>query len=289
MSFLGAVSDVVGWIYFLCWSASFYPQLFLNWKRKTVIGLSFDYLNYNFLGFFAYSVFNCSFYFSSVVQDEYFDRHGGDDIPVELNDVVFAVHALAITSVIILQCFIYEKGPNNTNSLWCMSVCTVIWIISYIFLLLACTSVMSLLNYMYWFSYVKLFITFVKYVPQAFMNWKRKSTIGWSIWQVTLDFSGGIFSLAQVLINAIDTGNWGYITGNWSKIGLSFFSLFFDSIFLVQHYVLYPQRDEASWRTAWNETVDMLFGKDKARFLLVNDDSAPKSESKALYASGELP
>lgn len=31
---LQVVSDIIGWIYFLVWSASFYGQLLLNYKRK---------------------------------------------------------------------------------------------------------------------------------------------------------------------------------------------------------------------------------------------------------------
>lgn len=37
------ISTSVGWTYFLAWSVSFYPQVWLNWKRKSVVGLSFDY------------------------------------------------------------------------------------------------------------------------------------------------------------------------------------------------------------------------------------------------------
>lgn len=31
---LNIVSEVIGWIYFAAWSISFYPQVYLNWKRK---------------------------------------------------------------------------------------------------------------------------------------------------------------------------------------------------------------------------------------------------------------
>jgi hypothetical protein len=31
---LNVISDVVGWIYFVAWSVSFYPQIYNNWKRK---------------------------------------------------------------------------------------------------------------------------------------------------------------------------------------------------------------------------------------------------------------
>lgn len=34
-----------------------------------------------------------------------------------------------------------------------------------------------------------------EYVPQARMNYVRKSTVGWSIGNILLDFTGGILSL----------------------------------------------------------------------------------------------
>lgn len=40
------------------------------------------------------------------------------------------------------------------------------------------------------------------------MNYKRKSTIGWSIGNVLLDFTGGILSMLQMLLNAYNYGNW---------------------------------------------------------------------------------
>ena len=31
---LNIISDIVGWIYFIAWSVSFYPQIYDNWRRK---------------------------------------------------------------------------------------------------------------------------------------------------------------------------------------------------------------------------------------------------------------
>lgn len=31
------VSEVIGWIYFLAWSLSFYPQIFINYQRKSYL------------------------------------------------------------------------------------------------------------------------------------------------------------------------------------------------------------------------------------------------------------
>jgi cystinosin len=55
-------------------------------------------------------------------------------------------------------------------------------------------------------SYIKLIVTVVKYCPQAVMNYQRKSTTGWSIGTVLLDFAGGIFSLLQMILNSWNYG-----------------------------------------------------------------------------------
>ncbi len=31
---LDTFSQIIGWIYFVAWSISFYPQIYENWKRK---------------------------------------------------------------------------------------------------------------------------------------------------------------------------------------------------------------------------------------------------------------
>ncbi|VDM64194.1 unnamed protein product [Angiostrongylus costaricensis] len=59
---------LVGWSYFLAWSISFYPQIFLNIRRQSVVGLNFDFLLLNIIGFAAYSAYNLFMYFDDNVQ-----------------------------------------------------------------------------------------------------------------------------------------------------------------------------------------------------------------------------
>lgn len=102
------ISFIVGWIYFVAWSVSFYPQIWINFKRKSVVGLNFDFLALNLLGHTLYAIFNCSLYWIGYIQDEYFQRFPRGVNPVELNDVVFSLHASAITAVTVIQCFSLE-------------------------------------------------------------------------------------------------------------------------------------------------------------------------------------
>lgn len=90
------------------------------------------------------------------------------------------------------------------------------------------------------------------------MNYKRKSTLGWSIGNIFLDFTGGSLSMLQMFLNAHNYSNyfkWSYkfscmliywILDDWqsffgdpTKFGLGLFSVVFDIFFIFQHYVLY--------------------------------------------------
>jgi cystinosin len=97
----------------------------------------------------------------------------------------------------------------------------------------------NLSHSIYAFGYVKLICTMIKYMPQVWVNYKRKSTVGWSINQILLDLVGGILSLAQLVIDSSLQGDWSGITGNPTKLGLSNVSMVFDIIFITQHYILY--------------------------------------------------
>lgn len=50
MGFLPILSALFGWVYFLCWSASFYPQALLNWRRQSTSGTTVDFPLLNVLG-----------------------------------------------------------------------------------------------------------------------------------------------------------------------------------------------------------------------------------------------
>jgi cystinosin len=71
----------------------------LNWQRKSVVGLSFDFLALNFLGFICYSVYNVALLASPAVRAEYRRQMGGSP-GVRLNDAIFAVHAALMTSAV---------------------------------------------------------------------------------------------------------------------------------------------------------------------------------------------
>lgn len=236
-------SDIIGWVYFVAWSISFYPQVYTNWKRKAVTGLSFDYEFYNILGFSCLSLYNGFFFWSEEIQRQYSERFNEEAPKVAINDVFFGFHAVALTIIHIAQIAMYDRGRQKVS--WFAifvisgaSTAAIIWSI------LVWRGYSQWLDVLYFLSYIKLGLTFIKYLPQVYLNWKRKSTVGWNIFNILLDFTGGFLSLCQLLIDCWVDNDWSGITGNIVKFGLGFVSMFFDLVFMTQHFILYTDRSE---------------------------------------------
>ena len=101
-----------------------------------------------------------------VYRNAYHQYSPNSTIPVEEQDVFFAFHATFITIVTAIQCLIYEKGTQNVA--FVVTLFTVIaWVVALVLTLLAIFGKLSILFQAYYFSYVKLFVTTVKYVPQV--------------------------------------------------------------------------------------------------------------------------
>ena len=81
-------------------------------RRKSVRGLHMDFVILNSLGFLCYGIFNVSIFFIPSVQQAYRALHHTSEIPVQLNDVVFTLHATAACLITLAQCFLYEKDDQ---------------------------------------------------------------------------------------------------------------------------------------------------------------------------------
>ena len=110
-------STITGWLYFIAWSIGVWPQVYVNWRRKSVVGLSFDYLALGMYGHMCYALFNAILYWDPYVEDEYFLRNPHGLNPVIDNDVGYAVHSVGVTGLLILQCLIYDVKNDYLNYL----------------------------------------------------------------------------------------------------------------------------------------------------------------------------
>jgi cystinosin len=91
---------------FLCWSLSFYPQPYSNYKRRSTQGLAIDFSGLNLLGFTSYTISTAAFLWSPTIRDQYAKRHPVSPEPtVRLNDFAFAAHAFVLCLVTYSQFF----------------------------------------------------------------------------------------------------------------------------------------------------------------------------------------
>jgi len=249
------LSSIVGYTYFLAWSASFYPQIFMNYYRKTTRGLSCDFCVLNVLGYVCYTAYTTNFYWNERIIAEYKQRMSGIDvddgtkqseITVQGNDVAFAIHALFMASFTLSQIGMYDSFISRPPSrrVYIVLVCTFAFCALYILSTWIYEGRIDFLGFLYVLGTIKICVTIGKYVPQALLNRSRKSTVGWNHWNVILDFTGGVLSLLQLVGDCADMGDWNGITGNPAKIALSLVTICFDLIFLIQHYILYPDVDD---------------------------------------------
>ncbi|GAB9466717.1 hypothetical protein Gpo141_00004083 [Globisporangium polare] len=241
------VSSIIGWVYFSCWSVGFYPQILLNHARRSVVGLSLDYVVLSLFGFVCYAIFNCAFYYSESVQQQYVRLHDGHRNAVEVNDVFFSVHASVLASVSLLQSFIYTRGGQSVGSVTSLLTGSLIGLMALFGGAVLITgnnessSLPTTLNFLYLLSYVKLALTLGKCIPQILLNYQRKSTAGWAIWNVYLGIIGGVLSIAQQVLDSAATHDWSAITGDPVKFFLGFVSIAVDVVFFLQHYVWYSE------------------------------------------------
>lgn len=120
-------------------------------------------------------------------------------------------------------------------------------------------------------SWVKLIVTITKYIPQAWVNYKRKSTKGWAIEMILCDITGSFLSITQLFIDSWLVHDWSGITGNPLKFWLGNVSLFFDVVFMTQHYILYRGAGEKKAIDVEEATTQV----DATRQPLLNQDRTP--------------
>lgn len=230
----------------------------------------------NVLGFACYTASSATFLFSPSVRRQYAERHPLSPEPtVRFNDLAFGAHAVILVVLTYSQFFPFlwgfEVGKAQRAS-WPVlglvygSLLSVL-IVSLIVAtqpkqLLHSNSDWAWIDAVYTLGYIKLLATFVKYIPQAWLNFNRKSTKGWSIWQILFDIVGGVLSVAQLIIDSSFQGDWSGITGNPLKFGLGLVSIFFDVIFILQHYVFFRESDSATTKSPDERLTDPLLGGD---------------------------
>lgn len=228
----------------------------------------------NSLGFACYTSSTATFLYSPVIRRQYADRHPTAPEPtVRFNDLAFGVHGVVLVVLTYSQFFPilwgFEVGKSQHASLPALGI-----IFGSLFSVLLVTLIVASgsflqtgwewIDVVYTLGYIKILATSVKYISQVRLNFTRKSTEGWSIWQILLDFNGGVLSLAQLIIDASLQDGWSGITGNPLKFGLGIVSIFFDVIFILQHYVFFRDQNSTNVKSPEERGTEPLLGNDEA-------------------------
>ena len=180
-------------------------------------------------------------------------RHKGLTPTVAFNDIVFAGHASLVSVVLVTQYFIPslwgldKSATGRRPSRVMLGVCfgSFIAVAAVAFVVASVppdadpARSWAWLDVVYTLSYIKLVVTVIKYAPQLLHNFRNRSTRGWAIDTMLLDFAGGVLSIAQQGIDAYLQGDWSGITGNPVKFALGNVSMLYDLLFMTQHYILY--------------------------------------------------
>lgn len=236
---LTSLSQLLGWIYTLAWSLSFYPQVIHNYTHRSTVGLSTDFVFLNALGHTSYLVYNALLYLYEPVRRAYRKTHSGRDNVVQFNDLIFSLHAALLALITLAQYLVYKKPNQHVSRSVQLSLAATLTVV----VLLAGArrlKLVSWLDIVACASTIKLGVTLTKYLPQIKLNRDRQSTDGFAIENVLLDLTGGVLSLAQLIIDAVwIQHSWSDVTGDWGKLGLALLSIAFDIILTWQHYALY--------------------------------------------------
>lgn len=188
----------------------------------------------NPLGFLFLSVYNCGLYFSPTAREQYAARHDGARPEVSISDLAFALHALFISLITLLQVVYYNLPPDThhrlrkllrpkderiqerqrllplspplhatsvqstsrtgfgvpatplTPTMLGSTTLGGIVIGTFAAAIAVWTGKMEWLDWLYFASAVKLVISFVKFVPQMWLNIRLQSAEGFAIGAILL-------------------------------------------------------------------------------------------------------
>lgn len=175
------------------------------------MGLSADFTWINPLGFLALTIWTFGVYFSPIARAQYRARHDGHEPQVSKSDLGFALHGLILSSVQFLQVYYYTfyyrrdrsaalteteedpllparedpdfaitSQPTQPSLIFKVLIAvawvavitggSLVWIGNFVFL-----------DWLYLVSTIKLSISIIKFIPQVLLNWRLKSSEGFSV------------------------------------------------------------------------------------------------------------
>jgi cystinosin len=103
------------------------------------------------------------------LQKEFTLLHPKGELPVKLNDVFFSCHAILMNIVILVQCFLLERGEQKV-SLPMTVLVGGLWVTILSCLTGAIMERISWMQFIYYLAYIKVGTTPIKYTPQVLVT-----------------------------------------------------------------------------------------------------------------------
>lgn len=153
---------------------------------------------------------------------------------IHASDIIFAIHALFLTSVHIVLLLYYPRKVNNVGiSSMSVALLTVAGLTAYAMTDQTTENIVKLMGFMV------TVISLVKFVPQARLNCKRPGMEGWSLAKAYFDLTGSAMSLGQLFMDQLDNpARKSLMTSdfNFAKFSISSFTLIFSIVFICQRH-----------------------------------------------------
>ena len=151
---------ILGVLYTVIWSSTFYFQMYLMVKLRSSEGYSLDFQIFNLIGF----SFLLGTYLSSFLEKQSFERG---------MDLAFAANALGTSIIMFAMSFIYPRKRNKASTSLGFIVLTIL-VMSELFLLLNTYVVKGPFSDSWIFvGLTKSLMSTLKYLYQIFLNHVR--------------------------------------------------------------------------------------------------------------------
>lgn len=255
--------DLLGLAYVWAWSVSMYPPIVTNWKQKSSSAISRDFVMLNTTGYF-YLLLSLTlqlFLWLPTSETKLADGSPEANMKPKVTqfDFWYCLHGFVMNIVLVSQVIYGKKlwrfkSDNHQSRMkpYYQRFLLISLVVFGILTLRFGYAVsfqgwdnLRTLSYCNSLFALKISMSLIKYIPQVFHNYDRKSMKGFAIQSVILDITGGVASLLQLVIQiSNDQGiNFATLVANFGKIGLALVTLVFNFTYISQ-WLIYRDSDQ---------------------------------------------
>ncbi|KAF5306128.1 hypothetical protein FQR65_LT07404 [Abscondita terminalis] len=202
--FLYWFSVVTLWAYSFLLGLAYYPQIYINYRRKSVIGLSFDFILLSAIEYAIFFLFYIGLNYLSQRKESNFFTQPNHLTQYKPNGVVYSVHGVAMFGIILAQCFFYDKTKRNILSYSKIAIALTIIFVTFL-LAWGDFELHQILKWLY--ATLVVLISVSKFIPQIVLNYKHKSTKGLSKSLIYMKTVAGFLILIQLFMDSLNFGN----------------------------------------------------------------------------------